>query len=130
MSLQLSPGVLGEEFTADIASQQLVSVIRVSATVAWPLSLIITDARIEEFNAVFRMLLRIGQTRWWLYRVWPRLNDTKRYADPSPKLRDRLRLVRLWYQVRPTCVLARESARNACTGCSKPDDNAPKLHAP
>ena len=129
MSLQLTPGVLEEEFTADIASQQLVSCIRLSATVAWPLSLIITDARIEEFNAVFRMLLRIGQTRWWLYRVWPRFNDTKRYTDPSPKLRDRLRLVRLWYQVRLVLAFCYRFDKE-CTGCPEPHDNASKLYAP
>lgn len=97
-SFQISPARNEEEALNDISSQQFIDRIRLTTKVDWPLNLILTDPCLENYNGIFQTLLRIRQAQWWLFRLWSRFNEIKRF-DISDEFEAKLKQTRLWYQV-------------------------------
>lgn len=84
----------------DLASKHALDVVLLKFKVAWPISLVITAESLATYSRIFSMLLRLRHTRWVMDSLfWQFREAGKSDWGTIGVLMERMRTVRLWYQV-------------------------------
>jgi len=112
--------VSGEEDIFDSSNQQMMSYFSLKASVPRPLSLVLTNDSLNDYNTIFITLLKIHQARWWLDLVWRRISVKDQRSTP------RIKQVRLWYQV--ICISSNLLDEEWMSGLLEFGEYVSKLH--
>lgn len=100
LNLMLTNG--DQSLHQDPSSQSCTTCVKLEAEVDWPLSLVLSEETLEEYNIIFQTLMKLHQARWWLTQVWKILQKETQALRTrlDANLAAKLKKIRLWYQVR------------------------------